>query len=210
VVFPLLNQLTATKATVENAMLMVLASWMLAFLFLKGPQIAAGILAGMPSLSAGQVLQAAAGTAVAGAAAVTLGGTAAGLGARALLGTGGTLVRGAAATSTAYQIGSATTVGGSLAQIGGGLRGVATAGVRALGSGTQSVGSASVARLRQTLQHGRQAGWVATGGRLPPRPTPSLPTRDPTVSAAFRDALTKTARYFGHDQPHGGVRADLD
>lgn len=67
-VFPLIRQITTPEPSLEAAFIMVLAAWVMAFLFWKGPSIAAGILSGVPSLSAGQVLAAAAGTAaVAGA-----------------------------------------------------------------------------------------------------------------------------------------------
>jgi type IV secretion system protein TrbL len=190
---------------------MVLAAWVMAFLFLKGPAIAAGILSGTPSLSAGQVLQAAAGTAIAGGAALTLGGAAAAVGARGALAAAGTVTKGLSAASTAYSIGSATTVGGSMAQMAGGMRGIATAGARALGSGAQSLGSSSADRLRQTLQAGRRAGWVQTGGTLPPRATQQQHTASrPAVRNALLDTLGKSARYFSQDGASGGTRADLD
>jgi type IV secretion system protein TrbL len=211
VVFPLLSQLTAPQATLQTALVMVLAAWVMAFLFLKGPAIAAGILSGTPSLSAGQVMQAAAGTAIAGGAALTLGGAAAAVGARGALAATGTLTKGLSAAGTAYSIGSATTVGGSMAQVAGGVRGLATAGAKALGSGVQSLGSSSADRLRQTLQAGRRAGWVQTGGTLPPRADqPQRTAPRPTVGNALLDTLGKSSRYFSQDGASGGTRADLD
>jgi type IV secretion system protein TrbL len=209
-VFPLLNQITAAEATLHAAMVMVLAAWMMAFLFLKGPAIAAGILSGTPSLTAGQVLQAAAGTAIAGGAAVTLGGAAAAVGARSAMAAVGGVTKGLSAAGTAYRIGSATAIGGNVAQVAGGLRGIATAGARAMGSGAHALGSAQATRLRHTLQAGRRAGWVHTGGSLPPERQHERAAGRPALGHALRNTLGQAARYFSQDGANGGTRADLD
>jgi type IV secretion system protein TrbL len=207
VVFPLLGQITTPTgvvATLQHAVVMILAAWMMAFLFYKGPQIAAGILAGMPSLSAGQVLQAAAGTALVGGAALTLGSAAAGAGMRVVGGTIHGATRSIATASTAYQIGSAATVGGKMASVGGGVRSMATAGVRAISSGATS-------SLRQSVLAGQRAGWVHSGGTLPrAAQTATIAPRHAPVGRALQDALAKSARYFSNDTPHRGTHADID
>jgi hypothetical protein len=88
---------------------------------------------------------------------------------------------------------------------------MATAGARALGSGVHALGSTSADRLRQTLQAGRRAGWVHTGGTLPSRAAHQqhMASR-PAVRNALLDTLGKSSRYFSQDSASGGTRADLD
>lgn len=76
-VFPVLGQLTAVNTTLETVFLMVIVPWTMVLLFWKAPAIAAGILAGHPGLTAGQVVRAGVGTAMmagAGAGLVNAGG----------------------------------------------------------------------------------------------------------------------------------------
>jgi len=122
VVFPLLSQPTIQKPALDAAIVAVIASWTLGFLFLKVPSLASGLLSGSPTLTAGQV-----GAAVAATAGVlATGGGAAGAGylagrggaqlltqgTRALLGRGSSaaLVSPAGASSTALGgVGAAAT-----------------------------------------------------------------------------------------------------
>jgi type IV secretory pathway TrbL component len=63
-VFPVLGQLTAVSTAFESVFLMVIVPWTMVLLFWKAPAIAAGMLAGHPSLTAGQVVRAGVGTAM--------------------------------------------------------------------------------------------------------------------------------------------------
>lgn len=104
VTFPLLTHLTASEATLQTGFVMVLASWTLAFLYLKAPAIASGLLSGIPVLTAGQAMQAAVGTALVGA----------GIGSLAIAGgsVGAKVVGGWAAKVTGRQVPPGGTEGG--------------------------------------------------------------------------------------------------
>jgi type IV secretion system protein TrbL len=223
VVLTILKNLTTVQGALptdmnnlQPAVLMVVLPFVFAVLFWKSDAIAAGLLSGVPALTAGGLVQAAAGAVVVGS---TVGGIAtAGAGtALAIVGrTGGAMVRGLGAASTAYQIGAATSTGGTLAQMGGGLRGIGSAGLGLLATGAQRFVTPNIHHLRSTMQAGRQAGWVYSGGTLPqPLHGPTRtgqhfsPSRGPTFGHQLRSTLQSTAYYFGNDQGHGGVQPPL-
>jgi type IV secretion system protein TrbL len=223
VVFTLLKQLgdqqPVLPADIKNlqpALIMVILPLLFAVLFWKSDAIAAGLLSGVPALTAGTVVQAAIGGAVVGAGALALGGAGAAAGLR-LVGSGADLAtRGIGAASTAYQIGAATSTGGAFAQIGGGVGGLASAVKGLITTGAQQMVSPAVSQLRTTMQAGRQAGWVYTGGTLPQGRQASTragqtwtPSRGPTFGQNLRSTLQTTAYYFGNDQGHGGVQPPL-
>jgi type IV secretion system protein TrbL len=223
VVYTLLKNLTTVQGALptdmknlQPALLMVVLPFVFAVLFWKSDAIAAGLLSGAPALTAGTLVQAAAGGVVlgSGVGGLALGTAGTGLG---LAGRGGTaMLRGASATSTAYQIGSATSTGGTIAQIGGGIRGVANAGAGLASSYARSFTGPTMSHLRSTMQAGRQAGWIHSGGTLPStrqQPTGAgqtfTPSRGPSFSQQLRSTLQTTAFYFGNDQGHGGVQPPL-
>ncbi|HEV2562277.1 MAG TPA: P-type conjugative transfer protein TrbL [Rhizomicrobium sp.] len=170
------NQYTSAipnqQATLANAMTLVLASLALFGLGIFGPGIASGLVAGAPQLGAGAALGT--GAALVGGTMLAAGGVrfagSAGLGAvRA-----GTALT--AGTSTAYQLGRATSAATGMAGVGAGLGGVARAGAGAAMQGAR--GMAGRLGISQSAAAGRQAAWRATGGN---------------ASTAGRDASTSTS-----------------
>jgi hypothetical protein len=115
-----------------------------------------------------------------------------------------------AGAQTAEALVSATTTGGRLAQIGGGMQGVLqSAGGFAHSAISRRTGPAMQA-LRQTIQAGRQAGFVHSGGTLPAtmqaaRQAPTSARPGPSFGAHLRQTLQTSAYYLGHDQGYGGV-----
>jgi len=177
-----------------------------AVLFIKSDAIAAGLLQGVPTLSMGHVLQTAAG----GIALATGAGGMAMAGGRLAAGAAGGAVRMVSAGQTAYQLGSATTVGGRMAQLAGGVRGLLTAGGNTMGSAVSRMVSPSMQALRQNIQTGARAGFVQTGGTLPATMTrqhaPAVARPNASFTANLRQTLQSSAYYFGHDQAHGGIQ----
>ena len=180
-----------------------------AVLFLKSDSIAAGLLQGVPGLSMGNVLQTAAG----GIALATGVGGMALAGGRLAAGAGGAAIRTIAAAQTAYQLGSATTVGGRMAQLAGGVRGVMTAGGGTVQGAVSRAVSPSMQALRQNMQAGARRGFVNTGGTLPATMTRqqapamrALAQPNAGFTANLRQTLQSSAYYFGNDQGHGGVQ----
>lgn len=177
-----------------------------AVLFLKSDSIAAGLLQGVPGLSVGNVLQ----TAVGGLALATGVGGMAMAGGRLAAGAAGATVRTVAATQTAYQLGAATTVGGRLAQLAGGLRGVMTAGGGSVSGAVSRAVSPSLQAVRQNMQAGARRGFVNTGGTLPAIMTrqqaPVMARPNASFTANLRQTLQSSAYYFGRDQGYGGVQ----
>jgi type IV secretion system protein TrbL len=226
-VFPLLTQLTGSPAStapppsLEAAFIMVLASLTMAFLFVKGPAIAAGILSGSPALSAGQALQAVAGGALLATGIGAAGGVEIGTAGRALGAVGRGVVQGGTALGTAGTLGVQTTMAatglrGTGMRLVGGLRGIATTGTNALASGGRALGHTASAPLRTAVQRGRIAGYTHTGVPMPPdlqqwhatpRSTPAAAR--PSAAVALRNALAQSARYLD-DGASGGTRAHLD
>lgn len=158
---------------------MVLISAAIAFLAWNAPGIAAGLLTGSPSLTAGTAAQNTVAGALMGgaAAAATVGAVRAAATAGGTLSAGATRLAGAA--STGYQLGSATSTGGALAQAGsgvsGGLKSSANALIQStLGRASSSVGSAAA----RNFSVGSSAGYRATGG------TPSAGMKDAADAAS--------------------------
>jgi type IV secretion system protein TrbL len=227
-VFPLLTQLTGSPAptapppSLEAAFVMVLASLTMAFLFVKGPAIAAGILSGSPVLSAGQALQAVAGGALLATGLGAAGGAALGTAGRVLAAGGRGVVQGGAAVGTAARLGAQMTMaptglrGTGMTAVGG-LRGIATLGGNSLASSGRALGQPLATSLRTAVQRGRIAGHTHTGVPLPtdlhqghataPATTPAAPR--PSAAAALRNALAQSARSLD-DGASGGARAPLD
>jgi type IV secretion system protein TrbL len=124
------------------------------------PKIAAGIVSGAPQLGLGAAV----------APAAVVGGTlllgGAGLAAAARVG-GGAVASAATlggAARTAYSLGSAASGGEALAGVGGGLAGVARAGVSAATAGLRATGDRVADSVAEHFRTGERAGWVATGG----------------------------------------------
>jgi hypothetical protein len=194
----------------QQLVIMLVLPVAFAVLFWKSDSIAGGLLQGLPGLSTGHILQGLAGGAglASGAAAVATGGASLAAGAV------GAAVRAGAAMSTAYQLGSATTVGGRVAQIAGGMRGMLTAAGGAAGQGLSRMATPSMQALRQNVHAGRMAGFVHTGGTGPAnmqgtgahsssaRPGPGFTTQ-------LRQTLQTSAYLLGRDDGHGGVHPRL-
>jgi type IV secretion system protein TrbL len=227
-VFPLLTQLTGSPSptapppSLEAAFVMVLASLTMAFLFVKGPAIAAGILSGSPALSAGQALQAVAGGALLATGIGAAGGAAIGTAGRALAAGGQGLVQGGTALRTAARLGAQTAMAPTASLQGtgmrtvGGLRGVAALGGGSLTSGGRALVQPLAASLRTAVQRGRLAGYTHTGVPLPPdlqqwqdTARATTPAARPSAAAALRNALAQSARSLD-DGASGGARAPLD
>jgi type IV secretion system protein TrbL len=150
----------AAELSLQDALTVLLASMTVGGLALYAPRIAAGIVSGAPQLGLGA---AAAPAAVVGGA-LLLGGV--GLAAAARAGAGAVA---AAATlgggaRTAYALGSAAAGGEGLAGVGGGLVGVARAGVSAAAAGLRSTGDRVADGLAERFAVGERGGWTATGG----------------------------------------------
>src|SRR5438128_1877212 len=136
------------------------ASMTVGGLALYAPKIAAGIVSGAPQLGLGAAV----------APAAVVGGTlllgGAGLAAAARAGAGA--VASAAtlggAARTAYSLGSAASGGEALTGVGGGLLGVARAGVSAAAGGLRTTGDRVADGLAQRFAAGERSGWTATGG----------------------------------------------
>jgi type IV secretion system protein TrbL len=138
-----LFQFPAQSEDWTTGLILIAATWGMALVYLSASKIASSILSGVPALSGGQVLQAATGTAVTGAAVITGG----------VLG-GATLITGiSGGASAALALPRAAGVGPAVAAGASGmLRGAASAAIptaQAVGSGLQH-GLISGARY---LQH---------------------------------------------------------
>src|SRR6266852_1844741 len=148
------------ELSLQDALTVLLASMTVGGLALYAPKIAAGIVSGAPQLGLGAAVAPAAlvgGTLVLGGA---------GLAAAARVG-GGAVASAATlggAARTAYALGSAATGGEVLAGIGGGLLGVARAGVSAAAGGLRTTGDRVAEGLAERVRTGERAGWTATGG----------------------------------------------
>ena len=191
---------------IQAIVVMLILPCCFAILFLKSDSIAGGLLQGIPGLSVGNVLQAAVGGM---ALATGVGGMAMG-GARLAAGAGGLALRGAAGAQTAYALGSATSTGGRLTQMAGGMQGVLQAAGGVARSAITSHTGPAMQQLRQTIQSGRQAGFVHSGGTLPAsmpaaRQAPTIARPGPSFGAQLRQTLQTSAYYLGNDHGHGGV-----
>jgi type IV secretion system protein TrbL len=194
----------------QQLVIMLILPCAFAVLFWKSDSIAGGLLQGLPGLSTGHILQGLAGGALlaSGAGALAMGG--AGIASRV----GGAAVQGASAMSTAYQIGSATTVGGRVAQIAGGMRGMLVAAGSTAGQGFSSMATPSMQALRQNVQAGRMAGFVHTGGTVPTNlqqagSQASTTRPGPGFATQLRHTLQTSAYLLGRDDGHGGVHPRL-
>jgi type IV secretion system protein TrbL len=161
---------------------LLLAAITLALLAWSAPGLAAGLVRGGPSLTAGTF----AGTAAATGLGLTLAGAGA-LGAtRSASRLGLSSAQGALGAAnralTAYQLGAATTVGGPARQIAGGLGGVGA-----------TAGSALRARFRAAVKNGRVRGYGPGAGDLAAR----------TVSRA--ELLARAVPPESHPQGEGRV-----
>src|SRR6266852_3359639 len=148
------------ELSLQDALTVLLASMTVGGLALYAPKIAAGIVSGAPQLGLGAAVAPAAlvgGTLVLGGA---------GLGAAARAGAGAvasaaTLGGGA---RTAYALGSAAAGSEALAGVGGGLAGVARAGVSAATAGLRTTGDRVADSVAEHFRTGERAGWTVTGG----------------------------------------------
>jgi P-type conjugative transfer protein TrbL len=194
---------------VQQLVIMCILPVAFGVLFWKSDSIAGGLLQGLPGLSTGHILQGLAGGAMlaSGAGALAMGG--AGIASRV----GGAAVRAGAAMSTAYQLGSATSVGGRMAQLTGGAHGMLVAAGGAARQGLSSMASPSMQALRQNVQAGRVAGFLHTGGTLPASMQSSagavMMRPGPGFATQLRQTLQTSAYLLGRDDGHGGVHPRL-
>ena len=150
----------ATELSLQDAVTVLLASMTVGGLALYAPKIAAGIVSGAPQLGLGAAVAPAAvvgGTLLLGGAGL-VGATRAGAGAVASAATLGGAVR------TAYSLGSAASGGEALAGVGGGLLGIARAGISAAAGELRATGDGVAGGLAERIRTGQRAGWTATGG----------------------------------------------
>jgi type IV secretion system protein TrbL len=129
-------------------------------LALYAPKIAAGIVSGAPQLGLGAAVAPAA---VAGGT-FLLGGAGLAAAARADAGTVASAARLGGAARTAYALRSAASGDEALAGVGGGLLGVARAGISAAAGGLRPTGDRVADGLAERVRTGERAGWTATGG----------------------------------------------
>src|SRR5216684_3715332 len=152
----------AAELSLQDALTVLLASMTVGGLALYAPKIAAGIVSGAPQLGLGAAV---APSAIVGGT-FLLGG--AGLAGAARAGAGAGAVASAAtlvgAARTAYALGSAAAGGEALAGVGGGLLGVARAGISAAAGGLRATGDRVADGLAERVRAGERAGWTATGG----------------------------------------------
>lgn len=176
------------QPSIEDAMVIVLASLCLLGLGIFGPGIATGIVSGGPQLGAG----AAAGTALAAggvlAGGVAAGGLAMGAGASVVAGAATAGARAAGAASGAYSLGSAGRSGA------GGVAG-------GLGAVGQAAGAAATSPLRHAAEalrdnfQGARSAVTSTGGTISGGATPSNdtgPAGPPAWAQAMRRRQTMT------------------
>lgn len=147
----------AAELSLQDALTVLLASMTVGGLALYAPRIAAGIVSGAPQLGLGA---AAAPAAVVGGA-FLLGGAGMAAAARAGAGAVGSAALLGGGARTAYTLGSAAAGGEGLAGLGGGLAGVARAGVSAATSGVRP----GCRRRRRSLC-GRRARWLDCERRI--------------------------------------------
>lgn len=142
------------------AMSQVLGALALLGLGIFGPGIASGLVSGAPQLGAGAAI----GTAGAAAGATVLAGSTAMRGAGMVAGGSLAAVRAGtalgSATSTAFQLGRATSGASGMAGTAAGLGGVA----RAAGGSMASVAGSAAGPLKKSVAAGRRGAWTATGG----------------------------------------------
>lgn len=143
---------------------MVVAVAAIAYLSWHAPAVAAGIISGGPSLTAGS----AAGTALAGAMGLAGGAMAASAAGSALRGGIGAATNAGAhamgAVRTAAGMGAATAGGGTINQAMGAVRGVATAAGSGMAQAAKAPLDKASGAIKESYQRGAQGGFAATGG----------------------------------------------
>ena len=150
----------AAELSLQDALTVLLASMTVGGLALYAPKIAAGIVSGAPQLGLGAAVAPAAlvgGTLV-------LGGTGLGAAARAGAGAVASAATLGSGARTAYALGSAAAGSEALAGVGGGLAGVARAGVSAATAGLRTTGDRVADSVAEHFRTGERAGWTVTGG----------------------------------------------
>ncbi|ESX82664.1 MULTISPECIES: P-type conjugative transfer protein TrbL [unclassified Mesorhizobium] len=190
------SALQGKEPDLAAAMSQVLSALALLGLGIFGPGIASGLVSGAPQLGAGAALGT---TAAAGGSALVAGGTAF-AGVRLATGGGLAAVRAGtamgSATSTAWQMGRATSPESGLSGLSAGLHGVASA-----AGGAAMVGVRSTAEpFRRSADAGREAAWTASGGTPTSSMTGSSPTAAPASAPAWAKRLRseQTARAHRH------------
>ncbi|MBI0530278.1 P-type conjugative transfer protein TrbL [Sphingomonas sp. TX0522] len=177
------------QPSIEDAMVIVLASLCLLGLGIFGPGIATGIVSGGPQLGAG----AAAGTALAAggvlAGGAAAGGLAMGAGAGAVAGAAAGGARAAGAASGAYALGSAGRTGA----------GAVASGLGAVGQAAGGAAASPLRRaadsLRENFRQGARSAVTATGGTISGGAAPSNdtgPSGPPAWAQAMRRRQTMT------------------
>lgn len=162
-----IGALRGREPDIGQAMSLVLAALSLFGLGIFGPGIASGLVSGAPQLGAGAAI----GTvgAATGAALLAGGATIGGARLAGAVGSGGMAAMRAgtamgSATSTAYQLGEATSGATGAAGVAAGLGGVARASAGAVAQGARSMAGRAANSLSQSAKTGREAAWRATGG----------------------------------------------
>lgn len=183
--------------TYNDIMALILTVGALALLVWNAPGIAAGLLAGAPSLTAGTAVQGAAVGAMGGAAAVSAGLAAT----RAAASLGGAGARGAAGIAGGVRagsvLGSATQTGSTASRIAGGVSGAVMGGASAL---TQSA-RGSVAKITSKATSGLRDSYM-NGGRaavgLAPRSTTTGASSAPSAKPAWAANAARRASAMAH------------
>lgn len=214
------------QPTIDDALDIILAASALLGLGIFGPAIASGLVSGAPQLGAGAAVGTA-GALIGGA--MIAGGTAGaalGLGRAGFAGGLSALRAGtslAAATTTAYRLGAATSGESGLAGAAAGVGGVGRAGMGAAANAARTVGSRIADALNEDVAAGRSAAWRATGGRpiggSDENAAPTSAARDSApdwarrlrAEQSRRAHLQSTAQAVKEgDRPSGEASPDLD
>jgi type IV secretion system protein TrbL len=151
---------SAAELSLQDALTILLASMTVGGLALYAPKIAAGIVSGAPQLG----LDAAVAPAAVVGGTLLLGGAGLAGAARAGAGAVASAATLGGAARTAYALGSAASGGEALAGVGGGLLGVARAGISAAAGGLRTTGERVAEGLAERVRTGEHAGWTATEG----------------------------------------------
>lgn len=178
------------------AMSQVLGALALLGLGIFGPGIASGLVSGAPQLGAGAAL----GTAGVAVGAGLLAGGAALAGARMATSGGFAAIRAGttmgSATTSAYQLGAATSGTTGVAGVAAGMGGVARAAGGAVLGGVHSIFDRASSSLEQSADVGRRAAWRATGGE----PTPGMTAGPSSVVGTQANSAPDWAKRLRSEQ----------
>ena len=169
VIDPTLATITFTgdEIKLNEIFSVLLLSATFAFLCWNAPGMAAGLLSGSPSLSAGTALQNATSAVAMGAGAVAAGVGATAAAARGAVAAGGAAIRGAGAVASGAQMGASSanlaSGGSKLSAFAGGLKG---AGKAAFNNTAGKAADSMQSKMGAHFRVGQRDGYLATGGKL--------------------------------------------